>query len=418
MYAAFQYYKNFSQKRFTFFRARLAKSTIMGLSSFFYHTLYSHGYICNSSQETKALMSNNTTTATKVHNFSAGPAILPQEVLAKAAEAVTNYAGKNLSLLEMSHRSKEFIAVMDEAQALVKELLNLDDDYAVLFLGGGASSQFYMAPANLLPSDGTAHYLDTGTWSAKAIKEAKKYGNVNVVASSADSNYNYVPKYDAPTDGAYLHLTSNNTIFGTQLKSFPTSDIPLVCDMSSDMFSRPIDASKFGVIYAGAQKNMGPAGVTLVIVRKDILGKVQRDNPSMVDYRTHIEKGSMFNTPPVFPIYVSMLTMRWVKENGGLVGMEKRNAVKADTIYKEIDRNPLFRGNVATEDRSVMNATFDVVDEAHSAPFLKFCAERNLDALKGHRSVGGFRASMYNAMELDSVKALVQAMRDFEQAHG
>ena len=363
-------------------------------------------------------MNTTTATTTKVHNFSAGPAILPQEVLAKAAEAVTNFAGKNLSLLEMSHRSKEFVAVMEEAQALVKELLNLTDDYEVLFLGGGASSQFYMAAANLLPSDGTAHYLDTGTWSTKAIKEAKKYGGVNVVASSSDSNFNYIPKgYTVPSDGAYLHLTSNNTIFGTQLKEFPQADIPLVCDMSSDMFSRPIDASKFGVIYAGAQKNMGPAGVTLVIVRKDILGKVERDIPSMVDYRTHIAKGSMFNTPPVFPIYVSMLTMRWVKEHGGLAGMEKRNAEKANTLYTEIDRNPLFKGNVAVEDRSVMNATFNVVDEAHAAPFLELCAERNLDALKGHRSVGGFRASMYNAMELDSVQALVQAMRDFETAN-
>ncbi|MFK8058229.1 MAG: 3-phosphoserine/phosphohydroxythreonine transaminase [Saprospiraceae bacterium] len=362
-------------------------------------------------------MNQSNSTTTKVHNFSAGPAILPQEVLAKAAEAVTNFAGKNLSLLEMSHRSPEFVAVMDEAQALVKELLNLNDDYAVLFLGGGASSQFYMTAANLLPSDGTAHYLDTGTWSAKAIKEAKKYGNVNVVASSKDTNYNYVPKYTVPAEGAYLHLSSNNTIFGTQLKEFPNSAIPVVCDMSSDIFSRPVDVTKFGVIYAGAQKNMGPAGVTLVIVRKDILGKVQRDNPSMVDYRTHVEKGSMFNTPPVFPIYVSMLTMRWVKENGGVAGMEKRNAVKAATLYTEIDRNPLFKGNVAVEDRSIMNATFNVVDEAHTAPFLELCAERNLDALKGHRSVGGFRASMYNAMELDSVEALVQAMRDFETSH-
>ena len=363
-------------------------------------------------------MNTTSVTSSKVHNFSAGPAILPQEVLAKAAAAVTNFAGKNLSLLEISHRSKEFVAVMDEAQALAKELLNLNDDYEVLFLGGGASSQFYMTAANLLPTDGTAHFLDTGTWSTKAIKEAKKYGNVNVVASSSDTNFNYIPKgYTVPSDGAYLHLTSNNTIFGTQLKEFPTSDIPLVCDMSSDMFSRPIDASKFGIIYAGAQKNMGPSGVTLVIIRKDILGKVERDLPSMVDYRTHIAKGSMFNTPPVFPIYVSMLTMRWVKENGGLTGMAKRNAEKADTLYTEIDRNPLFKGNVAAEDRSVMNATFNVVDEAHAAPFLEFCAARNLDALKGHRSVGGFRASMYNAMELDSVQALVQAMRDFETAN-
>ena len=365
-------------------------------------------------------MTTDTAADLKVHNFSAGPAILPQSVLAQAADAVRDFAGRGLSLLEVSHRSKEFVAVMDEAQALALELLGFPaDHYAALFLGGGASSQFYMVPYNLLGAGDTAHYLDTGTWSAKAIKEAKKFGGVNVVASSAASNYTYIPKdFAPPTDGAYYHLQSNNTIFGTQLREFPRVDVPLVCDMSSDIFSRPIPATDFGLVYAGAQKNMGPSGVTLVIVRKDLLGRVERDLPTMVDYRTHVAKGSMFNTPPVFPVYVSMLTMRWVRDNGGVAGMADRNAAKAEALYAEIDRNPLFAGTTAVEDRSTMNATFDVVDEAHQAPFLALCDERKLDALKGHRSVGGFRASMYNAMDLDSVEALVQTMRDFERARG
>ncbi len=365
-------------------------------------------------------MNTATAAALKVHNFSAGPAILPQSVLAQAANAIHDFGGRGLSLLEISHRSKDFVAVMDEAQQLALDLLDLNvSDYAVLFLGGGASSQFYMVPANLLPNDGTAHYLDTGTWSAKAIKEAKKYGNVNVVASSADKKYTFVPKdYQNPQDGAYFHITSNNTIFGTQLKSFPKTSIPLVCDMSSDIFSRPVPANQFGIIYAGAQKNLGPSGVTMVIVRKDILGKVQRNNPTMVNYQTHIDKGSMYNTPPVFPTYVSMLTMRWIVEQGGLQAMAKRNQEKADTLYKEIDRNALFAGTTAKEDRSVMNATFNVVDAGHTDAFLALAKERNLDALKGHRSVGGFRASMYNAMGMDSVEALVQTMQDFERSKG
>ena len=370
---------------------------------------------------TSACYAMNTATAAKlkVHNFSAGPAILPQPVLAQAAAAVHDFAGRGLSLLEVSHRSEEFVAVVEEAQALTKELLGLPDGYHVLFLGGGASSQFYMAPANLLPADGTAHYLDTGTWSAKAIKEAKKYGATNVVASSAEANYTYIPKdYAVPTDGAYFHLTSNNTIFGTQLQAFPETPLPLVCDMSSDIFSRAIPVERFGLIYAGAQKNLGPSGVTMVIVRDDVLGRAGRDNPTMVDYRTHVAKGSMFNTPPVFPIYVSMLTMRWIKEHGGVEAMRERNAEKAETLYAEIDRNPLFEGTTAREDRSTMNATFDVTAGADGAAFLELAAERQLDALKGHRSVGGFRASMYNAMELDSIHALVDAMQEFERTHG
>ena len=364
-------------------------------------------------------MTTDTAADLRVHNFSAGPAILPQPVLAQAAEAIRDFAGRGLSLLEVSHRSKEVVAVMDEAEALAAELLGLSDDHAVLFLHGGASTQFYHVPYNLLPDGGTAHYLDTGTWSAKAIKEARLFGAVNVVASSAPDNYTYIPKdYDVPADGAYLHLQSNNTIFGTQLRDFPATDLPLVADMSSDIFSRPLPVERFGVIYAGAQKNMGPAGVTLVVVRRDMLGRVERALPSMVDYRTHVAKGSMFNTPPVFALYVSLLTMRWVRDNGGVEGMARRNAVKADALYAEIDRNPLFAGTTAVEDRSQMNATFDVVDQAHKDAFLALAKERHLDALTGHRSVGGFRASMYNAMELASVEALVGAMRDFERARG
>lgn len=361
-------------------------------------------------------MTTDTAANLKVHNFSAGPAILPQSVLAEAADAVRDFAGRGLSLLEVSHRSKEFVAVMEEAQSLAAELLDLPPGYKVLFLQGGASTQFYHAPYNLLPQDGTAHYLDTGTWSAKAIKEAELFGNVNVVASSADANYTHIPKdYSVPAEGAYLHLQSNNTIFGTQLKDFPATDLPLVADMSSDIFSRPIPVERFGVVYAGAQKNMGPSGVTLVVVREDLLGKVGRALPSMVDYRTHIAKGSMFNTPPVFPVYVSMLTMRWVRDNGGVAGMQRRNGAKAEALYTEIDRNPLFEGTTATEDRSVMNATFRLLDESRNKAFLELCKDRRLDALSGHRSVGGFRASMYNAMGMDSVEALVEAMRDFER---
>lgn len=364
-------------------------------------------------------MTTDTAAALKVHNFSAGPAILPSSVLAEAADAVRDFAGRGLSLLEVSHRSREFVAVMEEAMALARELLDVPDGYAVLFLQGGASTQFFHAPYNLLPEGGTAHYLDTGTWSAKAIKEAKLFGGVNVVASSADDKYTHIPKdYTVPAEGAYLHLQSNNTIFGTQLHEFPATDLPIVADMSSDIFSRPLPVERFGVIYAGAQKNMGPSGVTLVIVREDLLGKVDRPLPSMVDYRTHVAKRSMFNTPPVFPVYVSMLTMRWVRDNGGVAGMARRNAAKADALYAEIDRNPLFRGTVAEADRSRMNATFDVVDEGHKEAFLALAKERKLDALTGHRSVGGFRASMYNAMDVDSVEALVDAMRELERARG
>lgn len=355
----------------------------------------------------------------KKHNFSAGPAILPAAVIEEAAKAVLDFNGIGLSLLEISHRSADFIKVMDEAEALVSELLELPSNYKVLFLSGGASSQFFMTAMNLLPQDGHAAYADTGTWSAKAIKEARLFGNIDVIASSKDQGYTYIPKgYEIPSDISYLHLTSNNTIYGTQYHEFPATDTPIVADMSSDIFSKPLDASQFGLIYAGAQKNLGPAGVTLVIVNEDLLGKADRSIPSMLDYKNHIAQQSSFNTPPVFPIYVSMLTMRWIKELGGLKAMETRNKEKAALIYNEIDRNPLFKGVAKTEDRSLMNATFVMENPDHEKAFLTLAKEAGCEGIKGHRSVGGFRASIYNAMEIESVKALVDAMQHFEKVHG
>lgn len=353
---------------------------------------------------------------TKVHNFSAGPAILPQSAIDNSIEALKNFAGTGLSLIEVSHRSKEFVAVMDEAVAIVKELFSVPEGYSVLFLQGGASTQFAMVAANLLGENETAAYVNTGAWAKKAIKEAKLYGNVNVLASSEDKNFSYIPKgYTIPTDAKYLHLTSNNTIFGTQMQEFPESPINVVCDMSSDIFSRPVDVSKFALIYAGAQKNMGPAGTTLVIVRDDILGKVNREMPTMLKYKTHIDKESMFNTPPVFAIYVSLQTLKWVKEMGGVAAMEKRNTEKANVLYAEIDRNPLFEGTAAAEDRSKMNVTFVLKDESLQDEFLALCKTNNLSGLKGHRDVGGFRASIYNALGIDSINALVDTMKQFEQ---
>lgn len=354
-----------------------------------------------------------------VHNFSAGPAILPQEVLKQSSEAIIDF-GEGMSLLEISHRSKAFVAVMDEAEALVRDLLSVPDDYAVLFLTGGASSQFFMAAMNLLKSDATAAYLDTGTWSAKAIKEAKHFGGVEVVASSKEQGYTHVPKsYTVTPEHAYFHITTNNTVFGNQLQDIPQVDCPLVADMSSDILSRPIDVSKYDMIYAGAQKNMGPAGVTLVIVRKDALGQTGREIPTMLDYRTHIAKGSMFNTPPVFPIYVSMLNMRWVKAQGGVAAMQQRNAAKAAALYAEVDRNPCFYGTVAAEDRSHMNAVFALKDGfGTEKEFLDRCDAAAISGIKGHRSVGGFRASMYNAMDLASVQALVDVMKAYSRDFG
>jgi phosphoserine aminotransferase len=360
-----------------------------------------------------------TATLTKVHNFSAGPGILPKEVLQQAAEACINFDNLNLSLLEISHRSKNFEAVMDESRALVKELLNLDDNYEVLFLGGGASLQFAMVPYNLLRTTGTAGYLNTGVWASKAIKEAKMIGATKVIASSEDKNFNYIPKnYEIPTDLDYFHITSNNTIYGTQMAEFPKTNVPLVCDMSSDIFSRKVDGKKFALIYAGAQKNMGPAGATMIAVRKDSLGKTGRQMLSMLDYNVHIKGGSMYNTPPVFPIYVSMLTLRWLKNNGGIEHMEKVNNEKAATLYAEIDRNPLFKGTTAKEDRSKMNVTFVFNDASLEPEFDKAWKEASLSGLRGHRDVGGYRASLYNALPLDSVQVLVDVMKDFERRKG
>jgi phosphoserine aminotransferase len=352
----------------------------------------------------------------KIYNFSAGPAILPQSVIEQAAQTVLKYNDTGLSILEVSHRGKDFVETMDKAVENVRALMNLSDDYEVLFLTGGASTQFFMIPMNILAENQTAGYIDTGAWSAKAIEEAKLFGNVEVLTTSKETTYDHIPKnYVIPDHLRYLHVTSNNTIYGTQFQEMPNTDIRLVCDMSSDIFSRPVDASKYDIIYAGAQKNMGPAGTTLVILKKDILGKVQRQIPTMLDYNTHIKKGSMFNTPPVFPIYVSMLTMQWVIDNGGLEGMDKRNTEKAELLYSEIDRNPLFKGHAAIEDRSKMNVTFNINDSDRESAFVSFCEERGISGIKGHRSVGGFRASIYNAMDLEGVQVLVDAMQEFER---
>lgn len=354
----------------------------------------------------------------KSHNFYAGPAILPQEVLVEASSSALRYED-GLSIMEMSHRSKPLAAVFEEAERLIGELLDVPDDYKVLFLTGGASSQFYMVPMNILGANQTAGYVDTGAWSTKAIKEAKMFGNVNVLASSKDANFNYIPKdYEVPSDIRYLHLTSNNTIFGTQIQDFGNPSARLVCDMSSDIFSRRIDVSKFDIIYAGAQKNLGPSGVTLCIVKKDILGKVERTIPTMLNYETHIGKDSMFNTPPTFPVYVCLLTLRWLVKNGGVTGMEKRNQAKADLLYGEIDRNPLFKGTAVAEDRSKMNVCFELIDDSKNEAFLAAAAEANCIGLKGHRSVGGFRASIYNALDIESVQVLVNLMQNFEKKHG
>ena len=350
----------------------------------------------------------------KIHNFSAGPSILPKEVMTKAAEAVIEFEGTGLSILEMSHRSAPFERVMEQAEALVRELLAVPSDYAVLFLHGGASLQFTMLVQNLLPVNGKAAYLNTGVWSKKAIKEARLYGEVEVVASSEDRNFNYIPKaYKIPEDASYLHFTSNNTIYGTQFHLFPDPKVPLVVDMSSDIFSKKIEVSQFDLIYAGAQKNMGPAGVSLVIVKKSSLGRTSRTIPTMLQYQTHIDNGSMFNTPPCFPIYVSMLNLQWLKDFGGIEAIEKRNREKAALLYAEIDSNVHFEGTTEKEDRSVMTPTFVMKDPSLEAAFLKFASDRGISGIKGHRSVGGFRASMYNAMPLESVQVLVQAMRDF-----
>jgi len=351
----------------------------------------------------------------KKHNFSAGPCILPQEVFEKASAAIMDFNNTGLSILEISHRSEAFVSVIEEARALVLELLGLQDKgYQALFLHGGASMQFLMVAYNLLEKK--AAYTNTGTWSSKAIKEAKLFGEVVEVASSKDKNFNYIPKdYIIPTDTDYFHCTSNNTIYGTQMKSFPKTQVPLVCDMSSDILSRTLDFSQFDLIYAGAQKNMGPAGVTLVVVKEEILGKVARQIPSMMNYQVHIEKESMFNTPSVFAVYTSLLNLQWLKKLGGIAGIEDKNTKKAALLYDEIDRNPLFKGFAEKEDRSIMNPTFNLAEGADKTTFDKLWKEANINGINGHRSVGGYRASMYNAMPIESVQVLVDVMQHFEK---
>lgn len=352
----------------------------------------------------------------KKHNFSAGPCILPQEVFQKSAEAILDFHGIGLSLLEISHRSKDFLPVMEEARAIVKRLMKLGDDYEVLYLGGGASMQFCMVPFNLMKTDGgKAAYLDTGTWANNAIKEAKKFGTVDVVGSSKDDNYKFIPKdYKVGSEYDYFHCTSNNTIYGTEMHEFPEVDCLMVCDMSSDIFSNDRDYTKFDLMYAGAQKNMGPAGVTVVVVKKEILGKSGRDIPSMLDYQKHIDKDSMYNTPPVFPIYTTLLTLQHLENNGGIEAAEERNKQKAKLLYDEIDNNENFFGMAAKEDRSLMNVCFDLTDQSKKEAFDKLWKDAGINGLNGHRSIGGYRASIYNALPLESVQVLVDVMKSLD----
>ncbi|HEU4497402.1 MAG TPA: 3-phosphoserine/phosphohydroxythreonine transaminase [Flavobacterium sp.] len=356
----------------------------------------------------------------KKHNFSAGPCILPQEVFEKSAQAVLDYNNSGLSILEISHRSKDFVAVIEEARALALSLLGLENKgYQALFLQGGASMEFLRIPYNLMKENGKACYLDTGTWASGAIKEAKAFGETVVAASSKGENYNFIPKnYEIPDDACYFHCTSNNTIFGTQMKSFPETAVPVACDMSSDIFSRQLDFSKFSLIYAGAQKNMGPAGVALIAVKEEILGKTGRSIPSILDYEKHIKAESMYNTPAVFAVYASLLTMQWLEKQGGIASIEKINDTKAALLYAEIDRNPLFRGTASAEDRSNMNATFLLNDASHAEAFGKMCQDAGISGLAGHRSVGGYRASLYNALPMESVQVLADVMQELEKAAG
>ena len=355
----------------------------------------------------------------KKTNFNPGPSILPNEVIQNTVQAVADFQCSGLSLLEISHRSREFIAVMDEAVALFRELLSIPSDYSVLFMGGGASMQFCMVPYNFLETK--AAYLNSGVWAKKALKEARLFGEVIEVASSEADGYNYIPdNYQVPEDVDYFHITTNNTIYGTELHADPQVGVPLVADMSSDIFSRPVDISRYDCIYGGAQKNLGPAGVTFVIVRDEALGKVHRPIPTMLDYRTHVEKGSMFNTPPVLPVYTALQNLKWLKREGGVAEMQRRAKVRAEMLYSEIERNKLFRATVTREkDRSLMNICFVMSDEYRDleAEFLAFASERGMVGIKGHRSVGGFRASCYNAMPIEGVRDLVLCMRDFEKNH-
>ena len=354
----------------------------------------------------------------KKHNFNAGPSILPREVIEDTAKAILDFNGSGLSLMEISHRAKDFQPVVDEAVALFKELLHIPEGYSVLFLGGGASLEFCMVPYNFLKKK--AAYLNTGVWAKKAMKEAKLFGEVVEVASSAEANYTYIPKdWECPADADYLHITTNNTIYGTEIRHELQVPVRMIADMSSDIFSRPVDVSKYMCIYAGAQKNLSMAGVTVVIVKDDALGKAPRAIPTMLDYKTHVDKGSMFNTPPVVPIYTALENLRWIKKMGGVEAMDKRAQERADMLYGEIDRNKLFRGTVATEDRSVMNICFVMNDEYADLekPFLEYATAHGMVGIKGHRSVGGFRASCYNAQTVEGVQALIQCMKDFEAQH-
>ena len=354
------------------------------------------------------------TTAT-VHNFNAGPSILPRTVFEQASAAVLNFNESGLSILEFGHRTPEFTSVMEEARSLVKELMHLDSDHEVLFLHGGASTQFMQVPMNLLDAKDSAAYTDTDIWGYKAIKEAKLFGKVDIVCSSKEKNYSYIPKdFAVPNDAKYLHITTNNTIYGTQWQQMPFSSNSMVADMSSDIFSRVLDFNRFDLIYAGAQKNMGPAGVNLVVVNKNILGKIKRPIPTMMDYRNHIIEGSMLNTPPVFAVYVCLLTLRWIKSMGGIAPIERLNDEKANLLYKAIDDSSLFVGNAAREDRSKMNVCFVMKDASREADFLKFAKARGIVGIKGHRTTGGFRASIYNAMPLSSVQVLADAMKEYQ----
>ena len=358
------------------------------------------------------------TTTHAIHNFSAGPCILPQSVLQQASDAVRDLDGNGLSLIEMSHRSKPFVAIMEEARQLVRTELGLPDHYEVLFLQGGASLGFLTAAMNFLPEGGSMDYAVTGTWAKKALKEAKLVGQAQALTSSEETGFDRIPALPTTSSADFVHVTTNNTIFGTQYAGDPVMDKPIVADMSSDIFSRPIDVEKYACIYAGAQKNMGPAGTVLYIYDKNQIGKTGRTIPSYLDLAVHADKDSMFNTPPVFAVYTSMLTLRWLRDNGGVAAAQERNAAKAACIYGEIDRNPLFQGFADVASRSVMNATFTAVDDANTADFLSACEAAGVSGIKGHRSVGGFRASMYNALPLESVEVLVEVMREFERTHG
>lgn len=353
----------------------------------------------------------------KIHNYSAGPCILPQEVMKKAAAAAVEFNNSGLSILEMSHRSADFVEVMENARNLVKKNLGVPEGYQVLFLGGGASLGFYITAMNAMKENGKAAYVNTGTWANKAIKEAKRLGSIDVVASSEDRNHSYIPKgFEIPSDADFLHITTNNTISGTQYHEIPDCSIPLIADMSSDIFSKEIDVSKFDLIYAGAQKNMGPAGTTVYIVKEDLLGKTGRSIPSMLDLQIHISKDSMFNTPPVFPVFVSMLNLEWLQDFGGVAAIQERNEAKSALLYGEVDRNPLFKGVADVADRSHMNATFVLNDDALTEKWNTLWNGAGISGIKGHRSVGGYRASMYNALPLESVQVLVDCMKELEKS--